>query len=159
MIFWKIGKLAAAVGVCLAVGYAGSFATREAMGGWYAGLAKPVFTPPGWVFGAVWTVLYGMMGAAAFLVWERGVRNREVRIGLELFVLRLVLNALWTPLFFRMHWVGTALVEIVVLWAVLWVTVRQFWRVRRAAGMLLLPYLGWVGFAIALNGAIWYLNR
>ena len=156
---WKTARLVFTVSICLAVGYVGSLTTRESVTGWYAGLAKPVFAPPGWVFGVVWTVLYVMMGAAAFVVWERGVRNREVRIGLELFVLQLVLNALWTPLFFRLHWVGTALVEMVVLWVVIGMTVRQFWRVRKAAGILLLPYLGWVGFAIALNGAIWYLNR
>ena len=126
--------------------------------GWFAQLDKPAWNPPAWVFGPVWTLLYAMMAVAAWLVWRQGGWKANKR-ALGLFVLQWLLNALWTPLFFGLHRPGLAFAEIVALWLILAITVVGFWRVRKIAGMLLLPYLAWVTFAAALNFAIWWLNH
>ncbi len=126
-------------------------------GGWYAALHKPAWNPPAWLFGPVWTLLYLMMAVAAWLVWCEGGWKAQGR-ALGLFVGQWLLNTLWTPLFFGLHLAGPAFGEIVVLWLVLAVTLHAFWRVRRVAGILLLPYLAWVSFAAALNFALWRLN-
>jgi tryptophan-rich sensory protein len=141
--------------LCLAASGTAFFVSTA---GWYAGLAKPPWNPPPWVFAPVWTTLYIMMAAAAWLVWREGGWVMQGR-PLGLFLLQWVLNALWTPIFFAMHRTGLAFVEIAVLWLVLAATLASFWRVRAAAGALLLPYLAWVSFAAALNFAIWRLNR
>jgi tryptophan-rich sensory protein len=125
--------------------------------GWYAQLVKPAWNPPAWIFGPVWTVLYAMMAVAAWLVWRHGGWKANGR-ALGLFLLQWLLNALWTPLFFGLHRPGLAFADIAALWVTLAVTVVCFWRVRRVAGVLLLPYLAWVTFAAALNFAVWQLN-
>ena len=125
--------------------------------GWYASLQKPAWNPPSWIFGPAWTLLYVMMAVAAWLVWREG-GWRTQRLALGLFLLQWLLNALWTPLFFGWHRLGLAFAEIIILWLALTATVFSFWRVRRSAGLLLLPYLAWVSFAAALNFTIWRLN-
>jgi tryptophan-rich sensory protein len=138
----------------LAAGWVGS---RFMPGAWYASLAKPAWTPPSVVFGPVWTVLYVLMGVAAWLVWRKaGFSGAPAALGL--FVAQLVLNALWSYLFFGLHRPGAAFVEIVVLWLVILATAIGFWRVRPAAGALLIPYLAWVAFASGLNYQLWKLN-
>ncbi len=123
-------------------------------GAWYAALAKPWWTPPGAVFGPVWFALYAAMGVAAWQVWLR----RGWSAPLVPFAVQLALNAAWTPLFFGAHALAASFALILVLFAAIAVTAVVFWRVSALAGGLLLPYLGWVGFAAALNGAIWRLN-
>ena len=125
--------------------------------GWYEALNKPSWSPPAWVFGPAWTVLYLMMAVAAWLVWSSGGWAAQKR-PLGLYLVQLALNALWTPLFFGLHLPGLAMVEMVLLWVAVAVTVVSFWRVRRAAGLLLVPYLLWLTFAAALNYTIWSLN-
>ena len=125
--------------------------------GWYAGLAKPAWNPPGWLFGPVWTILYAMMAVAAWRVWLQGGWARQKK-ALGLFLLQWILNALWTPLFFGLHRPGWALAEILVLLATILATLRAFWRVDRPAGVLLLPYAAWVAFATVLNWTIWRMN-
>ena len=124
---------------------------------WYAGRAKPVWNPPGWIFGPVWTVLYALMAVAAWRVWRHGGWARQKK-ALGLFLLQWALNALWTPLFFGLHRPGWALAEILVLLAAILATLRAFWRVDRPAGLLLLPYAAWVVFALVLNWTIWRIN-
>ena len=126
-------------------------------GEWYATLNKPSWNPPASVFGPIWATLYALMAAAAWLVWKRG--GFEAQGGpLGLFVIQLVLNALWTPLFFGLHWPGVAFVEMILLWLALALTVASFHAVSRPAAWLLAPYLAWVSFAAVLNFAIWRLN-
>ncbi len=126
-------------------------------GGWYAGLVKPSWNPPDWLFGPVWTLLYAMMAVAAWLVWrEGGWKARKPALGL--YLVQWALNALWTPLFFGMHRPGLAFAEILVLDLAVLASLIVFWRVRRAAGLLLVPYGLWAGFATVLNFTIWRLN-
>jgi tryptophan-rich sensory protein len=152
-------KLVIAVALPLVVAALSGLATSKGVETWYPTLVKPSFNPPAWVFGPVWTVLYIMMGVAAYLVWIRGIDTDGVRVALTVFVIQLALNGLWSILFFGMHQPGWALVEIVVLWAAIGATVLLFWRVAPAAGALLLPYWAWVSFATVLNGSLWWLNR
>ena len=126
-------------------------------GEWYAQLKKPLWNPPGWIFGPVWTALYTMMAIAAWLVWLNcGFSAR--RKALVLFLLQLLLNAAWSPLFFGLHRPALAFVEIVMLWLAILATLLVFWKVQRGAGVLLLPYLAWVSFAVVLNFTLWRLN-
>lgn len=125
--------------------------------GWYAELNKPSWNPPNWIFGPVWTALYIMMAVAAWRVWLRGGWNAQ-RTPLRLFLIQWALNALWTPLFFGFHLLGWAFVEILVLLVFILLTIRAFRPVDRIAGLLLVPYAAWVGFASVLNFTIWRLN-
>jgi len=146
--------LAAFVVMCFGVSLLGGRATLPALAHWYPALAKPAWTPPGWVFGPVWTLLYAMMAVAGWLAWREG----RARLGTLLFLLQLALNAAWPWIFFGERRIGWALVCIVALCTLILGTLAAFWRVSRGAAILLVPYLGWVGFAAALNAAIWRLN-
>ncbi|MBP8259632.1 MAG: tryptophan-rich sensory protein [Verrucomicrobia bacterium] len=126
-------------------------------GEWYAGLQKPSWNPPKWIFGPVWTALYTTMAVAAWLVWKRGGWARQ-RMALTIFLVQLGLNALWSPLFFGMQNPALAFVDILLLWLALLATAAAFWRSRPLAGVLLVPYLSWVTFAGALNFTLWRLN-
>ena len=124
---------------------------------YYARLGKPSWAPPGWVFGPVWTLLYALRGFAAWLVAGKG--GSASRTPLLMWSAQLGLNATWSPVFFGLRAPGLALVNIVLLWLALLGTVTAFFSRRPLAGVLLLPYLGWVSFATALNFAIWRRNR
>lgn len=126
-------------------------------GEWYAGLNKPSWNPPGWIFGPVWTTLYAGMAVAAWLVWKQGGFAAQ-RHALILFLTQLGLNALWTPLFFGLQRPGLAFAEIILLWLAIVATILAFRRVSRIAVWLLLPYLAWVSFAAVLNGVLWNMN-
>ncbi len=152
-------KLVISVAVPLAVGGLSGFATARGVSTWYPTLAKPPFNPPAWVFGPVWTLLYIMMGVAVFFVWRKGLDADGVRIALTVFAIQLVLNGLWSILFFGLHAPGWALVEIILLWAAIGTTTWLFWRVAPVAGALMLPYWAWVSFATVLNASLWSLNR
>ncbi len=147
------------VALPLLVGGLSGIATARGVQDWYPALAKPQFNPPSWLFGPVWTSLYLMMGVAAFLVWQRGWANEAVRIALAAFLVQLLLNGLWSILFFGMQSPGLAFFEIILLWIAIGVTLVLFRRVVPLAGTLLLPYWAWVSFAAVLNGSIWMLNR
>jgi tryptophan-rich sensory protein len=151
-------QLVAAVGLCEAAGGAAGALTAESVSTWYPTLRKPSYTPPGWVFGPVWTLLYLLMGVALFLVWRGRATDGRVRGALGVFALQLALNVIWSLLFFRLRSPGSALVEILALWAAILLTVLAFGRVSRTAALLLVPYLLWVSFAAVLNLSIWRLN-
>jgi len=154
-----IWKLVVSIVACLAAGAIGSIFTRSAIPTWFVTLEKPVFSPPNWLFAPVWTLLYILMGIAAFLVWRKGLGNRQVRSALIVFLIQLILNTLWSVVFFGLESPLFGLVIISVLWVVILVTVIQFFNISRAASMLLWPYLLWVTFAAVLNSSIWLLNR
>jgi tryptophan-rich sensory protein len=139
--------VAAAIGAAASID-AGSFYTQ---------LVLPQWAPPPWVFGPAWTVLYALMGIAAWLVW-RVDGFRAARGALTLFLVQLAPNALWSWLFFGWHRGALAFADILLLWVLIVVTLIAFWRVRALAGALLVPYLLWVSFASALNYAVWQLN-
>jgi len=127
-------------------------------GEWYAGLVKPSWNPPNWVFGPVWTLLYFCIGLSGWLVW-REAGWRSAAPAFAVYGLQLVLNAAWSWMFFGLHRPGLAFIEIVALWLSIGATMVLFGRKSRPAALLLLPYLCWVGFAGALNLALWLLNR
>jgi benzodiazapine receptor len=151
-------KLAAAVLICLSAGFIGSFFSVDSIATWYTTLHKPAFNPPNWVFGPVWTTLYILMGISAYLVWMMGWDKKEVQVALWVFSLQLVLNTLWSILFFGAKELFWAFVEIVFLWMAIAVTVFLFYRLSRNAALLMVPYLLWVSFAAFLNYSIWQLN-
>ncbi len=152
-------KLVACLAVVLAAGGIGSLATTKAIPTWYKDLTKPSFNPPGWLFGPAWTVLYLMMAVAAWLVWKQGIGAAGVKLALAVFLVQLVLNALWSVLFFGLRSALAGLVGISGLWLAILATIVLFLRVSVPAGVLLLPYIGWVSFAAVLNAAILRLNR
>lgn len=141
---------------CVAVG--GLSAWISPRDEWFDQLAKPIWMPPNWVFGPVWTVLYAIMGAALFLILQKGWSAGGVKWAVGLFVIQLALNFAWSPLFFRFHALGGSVALIIVLWLMIGWTVAAFWSVRDWAGLMLLPYWAWVTFATALNTAIWRMN-
>jgi tryptophan-rich sensory protein len=146
------------IAVCFVVAGAGSVFTSSSVSTWYPALRKPAWNPPAWIFGPVWTVLYLMMATAAWLVWrKRGFGGGAG--ALWLFALQLMLNALWSPLFFGLRNPLAGLVDIVPLWAAILATMVSFWRISPLAGALLVPYWLWVSFATALNFTIWSMNR
>lgn len=152
-------KLVVSIVACLAAGAIGSIFTRNAIPTWYATLEKPPFTPPSWLFAPVWTLLYILMGIAAFLVWRKGLENRQVRIALIVFLIQLILNALWSVVFFALESPLSGLIVISILWVAILVTVIKFFKISRVASVLMWPYLLWVTFADILNASIWLLNR
>jgi benzodiazapine receptor len=149
--------LAFALVACYGLAAAGRLFTADSVQDWYPTLAKPPWNPPAWVFAPVWTVLYGMMAIAAWLVWLQR-RKKPITAPIILFAAQLVFNAGWSPLFFGLHRLDIAFADIVLLWLALAATVLLFLRRRVVAGLLLVPYLLWVSFAAALNFAIWRLN-
>jgi len=151
-------QMLGAVVLCEAVGLLAAWGTQTSVTTWYPTLTKPGFTPPNWLFAPVWTVLYAMMGVAAVLVWWRRSDDPTSLSALVLFAVQLILNGAWSFAFFGARSPTLGLVVIVALWGTLAWTTEHFFRVRAAAGWLLVPYLLWVTYAGALNLAIWILN-
>lgn len=151
-------KLVIAVVLSELAGIVGSVFTAPYIPTWYAGIIKPDINPPAWVFAPVWTTLFALMGIAAFLVWKHGLKRREVKIALTLFIVQLVLNMLWSVIFFGFHNPGGAFVELIFLWIAILVTIIIFAKISKPAAWLLVPYILWVSFAGYLNYSIWRLN-
>jgi benzodiazapine receptor len=146
LVFW--------LGLTFSAAWTGS---RFQPGDWYSRLVQPALTPPGWVFPPVWTLLYLMMGVAAWLVWRHhGLAGAVWPLGL--YLVQLGLNALWTYVFFGLKNPGLAFLDIAALWLAILATLIAFWQYDRRAGQLLLPYLLWVSFATYLNFQFWRLN-
>lgn len=141
--------------VCELVGISGSVFTVRAIPTWYARLKKPSFNPPSWIFGPVWTALYALQGFAVYLIF----RVNGDGIAFDVFIVQLILNALWTPLFFGAKRLGAALAELIVLLICVVTTVVLFFGINTAAAWLMIPYALWVAFATILNYSIWQLNR
>lgn len=144
------------LGFLVAVGLVSLVGSMAGIGDWYDGLRKPIWNPPGWVFGPVWAVLYLMMAVAAWQVWEQAhVLSRRATAW---WFLQLALNGAWSWIFFGLHRPGLALIEMSFLWLAILATIRLFRRVRVSAASLMVPYLAWVSFAWLLNFSIWWMN-
>lgn len=133
------------------------FGAQFNTGQWYTTISKPTWTPPGWLFGPVWTMLYIMMATAAFLVWratQRTFKNKTI----QLYLIKMLFNASWSWVFFGLHQIGWAVANIVILLILIIIVSMKFYRINKTAGYLMLPYLLWVSFATILNFNIWLLN-
>lgn len=149
---WK--KLVVAIVVVQVAGGIGAIATTSKIEGWYGQINKPWFNPPNWIFGPVWTVLFLLMGVALYLVWEKKAKRAMV-----IFWGQLLLNILWSFIFFGWEKPGLATVEIVILWAAIVATIVSFRKISKTAAGLLVPYLLWVSFAAVLNLSVYQLNK
>ncbi|MFH1248926.1 MAG: TspO/MBR family protein [archaeon] len=144
--------------ICLLAGFIGSIFTTPAIPTWYAPINKPSFNPPNWIFAPVWTVLFLIMGVSLFLVWEKGWKNKRVKAAIFVFSIQLILNVLWSIVFFGLKNPFLAFIDIIALWIFILMSMIFFYRVSKQASLLLIPYILWVSFASALNLAIVLLN-
>ena len=151
-------KLIISLALCFLAAVVGSVFTTPAIPVWYAALAKPPFSPPNWLFGPVWTLLYALMGISAYLVWRKGLGDAKVRVALSVFIVQLVLNSIWSIAFFGLRSPMAGFVVIVALWLAILMTIVKFKELSMAASVLLVPYILWVSFAAVLNLSIWILN-
>lgn len=151
-------KLVLAIFVCQLAGILGSVFTFSAITDWYAYLNKPFFSPPNWIFGPVWTILYTFMGISIFIIWDKGLREPGRLAAAKLFGGQLVLNFFWTIIFFGFKSPLLAFIEILFLWYLIFLTIKAFYKLSRPAAYLLIPYLAWVSFASILNLTIIILN-
>jgi tryptophan-rich sensory protein len=158
----NLTKSIVAISVCVLVGLLSSLATQSSVTTWFLTLEKPFFNPPSWVFAPVWTILYIIIGYSFAIIWSltnQSTKNRElIKKAMVLFGIQLALNALWSILFFGLCNPFLALIEILLLWLMIFETIRAFNKVDNYASKLLIPYLVWVSFATILNGSIWFLN-
>ncbi len=152
---WK--KILGLLGWLVITGLVAAFGSQFESGPWYDALEKPSWTPPSWLFGPVWTVLYILMAVAAWLVWSKH-RSEGAPLALGLYIVHLLFNGAWSWIFFGLEMPGLALLDIIVLWVMIVVLIVLFYRYRPMAGWLLIPYLLWVSYATALNLAIWSMN-
>ncbi|MFA5247628.1 MAG: TspO/MBR family protein [Patescibacteria group bacterium] len=154
----NVSKAILAILICQVAGIVGSVFTTPSIATWYAGLARPVFSPPNWIFAPVWTTLFTLMGISAFLIWRAGLKRCEVKIALAVFVGQLVLNTCWSIIFFGLHSPMFAFFEIIILWSFILASIILFAKISKLAAVLLIPYILWVSFASVLNYFIWRLN-
>ncbi len=151
-------KLLISIIVCQAAGFIGSIFTTPNIPTWYATLRKPSFTPPNWLFAPVWTILFLLMGISVYLVWRYGLSNSQVRIALLIFIVQLVVNILWSLVFFGLKAPLAGFFVIIALWLLILLTIIHFSNISITAGILLIPYILWVSFASVLNFMLWRLN-
>jgi benzodiazapine receptor len=151
-------KLVASVILCQIAGFLGSLFTTPAIPTWYATLKKPFFTPPNWIFSPVWISLFILMGISLFFVWRRQ-GHPQFKKALIFFFVQLILNILWSLAFFGLRLPLLGLMDIILLWIAILLTIQHFSKVSKFAAALLLPYLLWVSFAALLNFSLWILNR
>ena len=157
-----LSKTIISISACVLIGLLSSLATKSSVNTWFLSLEKPFFNPPSWVFAPVWIVLYVVMGYSFAIIWSNKSQSRKskeiINKAMIVFGAQLALNALWSILFFKLCNPFLALVEILLLWLMIFETIKAFKKADDFASKLLLPYLVWVSFAAVLNGSIWYLN-
>lgn len=159
----KFGRLLFSIFICEAAGIIGGLFTAQAIPTWYAALVKPSFNPPNWAFGPVWIILYAMMGVSFYLLWNvldasRGEKKCDAKTAMIVFGVQLLLNLLWTFIFFGLHSPLAAIPVIILLWIAILLTIWLAYPLSRHAANLLVPYILWVSFASILNIAIFLLN-
>jgi benzodiazapine receptor len=139
-------------------GIIGSIFTTNSVDTWYREISRPSFTPPNWLFAPVWITLYLLMGISAYLVWKKGANKKEVKTALILFFIQLVLNSLWSIIFFGLHLTLIAFIEIILLWFVILFMIIKFYSISKTASLIQIPYILWVSFAAVLNFSFAALN-
>jgi translocator protein len=154
----EIPKLAASIILVFIAAGIGSVTTTSEITNWYAYLPKPTWTPPNWVFGPVWTTLYILMGIALFLVWREGLDRRDVKFALLIFAVQLVLNILWSVVFFGLHSLLGGFIVIILLWIAILANIIAFYMISKPAGLILIPYIVWVSIASYLNYSVYLLS-
>lgn len=142
----------------LLVGFLGSYFTLPSIPGWYQNLQKPFIAPPNWVFGPAWSTLYILMGGASFLIFQNGVKKKNI-FALKIYSLQLLLNLLWSIVFFGLQSILGGMIVIIILWIIIFLTIKEFAKLNKTAGLLLWPYIAWVSFAGILNLLLLILNK
>lgn len=151
-------RLVISIIIVFFAGAIGTVATLSEIPTWYAALAKPTWAPPNWLFGPVWTTLYILIGVALFLVWRKGSDKKDVKLALLVFAVQLVLNVLWSVVFFGYHSLLGGVIVVILLWIAILANIIVFYRVSKPAGLLLVPYIIWVSIASYLNYSVYLLN-
>jgi len=151
-------KLIVCILICQLAGIVGSIFTISSIATWYINLEKPFFTPPDFVFGPVWITLFILMGISLYLVVRKGLKNKEIKLPLTLFSIQLILNTLWSIIFFGLQEKFYGFVEIIILWISILATIISFYKISKRASLILLPYIIWVTIATLLNYYVWLLN-
>jgi tryptophan-rich sensory protein len=154
----KFIKLVASIFFCQLAGIIGSVFTVSAIPGWYETINRPVITPPNWLFGPVWITLYTLMGIALYMIWQEGLKKRDVKFAFIFFIIHLAVNASWSIIFFGFNALWLSVSVILVLLVMIIASIILFWDISRIAALLLVPYLLWVTYATALNVSIAVLN-
>ncbi len=145
------------MGITLMIGMIGGLFTSSSVGTWYVEINKPEWNPPNWIFGPVWTTLYILMGIAIFLIWKKRAQY-SIALAMSFYVIQLLLNLLWSLLFFGLQNPQLAFFEVLILLSAIVITTVKFWKISKAAAILMIPYILWVSFASLLNFSIWQLN-
>lgn len=151
-------KLISSILICQLAGFIGSFFTVSSVSSWFLTLNKPFFNPPNWLFGPVWITLYFLMGISLYLVWSKGIKDIQSKMAVLIFAIQLILNSLWSIIFFGFQSLLFAFIEIILLWIAILLTIIYFNKISKTASYLLIPYILWVSFAAILNFSIYYLN-
>ncbi len=156
-------KLGISLVVPQLAGIIGSLFTVSAVPLWYATLHKPSFNPPNWIFGPTWIILYLLMGISVYLIWAINnktvnTQKRYIKTSLKFFWVHLGFNALWSIIFFGLQNPALAFINIVIIWTMIIILIKRFWKINKWSACLLIPYLLWVTFATILNFSIWFLN-
>lgn len=151
-------KLLISIVVCQTVGVLGAFLTSDSISNWYTTLNKPIFSPPNWIFGPVWTLLYLLMAISFYLIWKQNIKKQKSQKAINLFAAQLFFNFLWSPVFFGSRSPLSGLIIILTMWTLIILTIVEFSKLSKTAAYLLFPYLFWVSFATVLNLAIVLLN-
>lgn len=146
------------IALCQLAGIIGSIFTSKSVKTWYITINKPAFNPPGWVFGPVWITLYALMGVSLYLIWKSPGGSEFKKTAFVIFFIQLILNALWSFLFFGLESPFLGFIEIIVLWFFIALTIFYFSKISKVAVYLLIPYIAWVSFAAVLNFFLWRLN-
>ncbi len=154
----EIPRLIISILIVFIAGGIGTVATLSQITTWYATLVKPTWAPPNWLFGPVWTTLYVLIGVALFLVWREGINRKDVKIAILIFAVQLILNVLWSVIFFGFHSLLGGFITIILLWIAILANIIVFYRVSKPAGLLLVPYIIWVSIASYLNYSVYVLN-
>lgn len=153
----KIIQITSCILLTMSIGGLSGFATVAGVNGWYRTLNKPSFNPPNYLFGPVWSLLYLLMGISLYLIYKSEQSTARTK-ALRAFAVQLILNFFWSIIFFRLHAVGIALLEIVLMWLAILAMIIISYRVNKPAALLQIPYICWVSFASVLNAAIYHLN-